>query len=168
MISILSEQVVIIRQRIDQLELKCQGIDNILVEVTEKKDIVYTFSATQFQSYFNGVYGINAYSNFVSTNSPLNPNLALYSYSIFSDQWGNAFGSPYGNDFRSGSSAIITDYSFGDFQCSNYQNQVNMDSKINKIHGNTIYAIDNAGKTYELQLGACSRINGINQNIPNN
>ena len=41
-----------------------------------------------------------------------------------------------------------------------------MYGKINNITGNIITVVDQSGKVYELQLGACSRISGINQFIP--
>ncbi len=41
-----------------------------------------------------------------------------------------------------------------------------MFGKINKISGNTISVTCEKGDTYELQLGACSSINGISQSLP--
>ena len=166
MIAILEGEVLVVRQKIDQLDLQCNGVININVQVLDTKDIMYSFNSTQFQSYFNGFYGIDAYSNFVSSNK--NPAVSLYGYNIFSDQWASTYGRPYLSDIQSAySTGMITDYSFNsDFQCSNYQNLINLNGRINRIEGNTIYATDGKGKIYELQLGACSRVNGINQYFP--
>ena len=83
MISILESEVSIIRQKIDQLDLQCNGVIDIKIQVLDSNDVVYTFNPTQFQSFFNGFYGINAYSNFVSAYKENNQNLSLYA-TIFS------------------------------------------------------------------------------------
>lgn len=168
MISILESEVSIIRQKIDQLDLQCNGVIDIKIQVLDSNDIVYTFNPTQFQSFFNGFYGINAYSNFVSAYKENNQNLSLYGYNIFSDQWAQLYGRPYESDVRLAySTGLITNYSFNsDFQCSNYQSLINSSGKINGIQGNIILVMDPLGKLYELQIGACSRINGLNQYYP--
>ena len=62
---------------------------------------------------------------------------------------------------------MITDYSFiSDFQCSNYQNLISNSGVIESINGSKIIISDEAGNPIELQLGACSRVNGINQYYP--
>ena len=130
--------------------------------------ILYSFSPTQFQSYFNGFYGIDAYTNFLSIhrNADRN-NLGLYGYSIFSPEWTRLYGKSFDRDVETAyNKGIVTDYSFiSDFQCSDYENLINNNGRITQISENKMM-IDMNGKSYELRLGACSRLNGVNQYYP--
>lgn len=168
MIVLLSGEVKNIRQRIDQLDLQCNGVVDIKVTSLTSNDLVYNFNPTQFQSYFNGFYGINAYSNFIQVYKDVAGPLNVYGYNIFSDQWAQTYGKPYETDVQLAyTNGLITDYSFSsDFQCSNYQSLINGSGKINNISGNLVLVADRDGKIFELQLGACSRINGVNQQMP--
>lgn len=168
MINLLSKELGNIRQKIDQLDLQCNGVIDIKINVLTSNELVYTFNPTQFQSYFNGFYGINAYANFIQVYKDVSGPLNVYSYNIFSDQWAQTYGKPYESDVQLAyNNGLITDYSFtSDFQCSNYQSLINGSGKINNISGNTVLVADSTGKVYELQLGACSRINGVNQQMP--
>jgi ribosomal protein L9 len=167
MIIRLEREVLIVRQKIDQLDLQCNGVIDVKIEVLDTNDIVYTFNPNNFESYFNGFYGINAYSNFVAQYQGVRPS-TLYGYNMFSDQWANLYGRPFQSDLQLAyANGLITNYSFlTDFQCSNYQSLINLDGKIQSIAGNVITVVDSNGKTYDLQLGACSRINGVNQYYP--
>jgi predicted nuclease with TOPRIM domain len=168
MIVLLNGEVRNIRQRIDQLDLQCNGVIDIKVISLTSNDLVYTFNPTQFQSFFNGFYGINAYSNFIQVYKNVAGPLNVYGYNIFSEQWAQSYGKPYETDVQLAyNNGLITDYSFSsDFQCSNYQSLINGSGKINNISGNLVLVADKDGKIYELQLGACSRINGVNQQMP--
>jgi hypothetical protein len=158
----------IIRQKIDQLDLQCNGVIDVKINILESNDLVYTFNPTQFQSYFNGYYGVNAYTSFASTYKNTTSPSSLYGYNIFSNQWAQIYGQPYQSDVQLAySNGLITNYSFSsDFQCSNYQSLINSSGKISNITGNTMFVADASGKLYELQLGACSRVNGVNQYYP--
>lgn len=94
--------------------------------------------------------------------------MVIYTYDIFSDDWSNNYGQAFGGQIEYAyNGGIDTGYSFNnDFQCSNYDNLMSMGGNIEKIEGDIIYANDNQNNNYELQLGACSRINGLNKNYP--
>lgn len=99
MIGLLEGEILTVRQKIDQLDLQCNGVVNINVQVLDKTQIIYTFNPSQFQSYFNGFYGTNAFTSYSSYYKDVSTkNQIFYGYNIFSDQWANAYGAPYISD----------------------------------------------------------------------
>lgn len=94
--------------------------------------------------------------------------MVFYPYDIFSNQWVKAYGASFANDVATAyNSGVITDYSFlTDFKCSQYDSLTSLGAKITSINNNIIYATGADGTQYQLQLGACSRLNGVSQYVP--
>lgn len=169
MILLLENEVLGIREKIDELDLQCFGDVTLNVQVLNSNELLFSFNPNQFESFFNGFYGIDAYSNFISSQpAAVTSGQDLYGYSIFSPQWINTYGGSFGSDIQLAyNGGVVSDYSFiSDFQCSNYQNMMSNNGVIQSINGNNIIVAGPNGNAMELQLGACSRINGVQQHYP--
>lgn len=148
MIVLLQNEVLGIRSKIDQLDIQCFGEVDINVEVLVNNELMISFTPTEFESFFNGFYGIDAYSNFISeVPSAQANNQDLYVYNIFSNQWAEAYGQPFASDVQLAyNGGMVTDYSFlSDFQCSNYDNMMSNTGIIQSINGNSMTVVGSDG-----------------------
>jgi hypothetical protein len=150
------------------LDLNCNGVVNVSIQNLGQDLVSYIFTPNQFQTYFTGYYGSSAYQQYLNSRALSNSNLVFYPYDIFSNQWVKTYGASFANDVATAyNSGVITDYSFlSDFKCSQYDSLVSLGAKITKIDSNIIYATGSDGTNYQLQLGACTRLNGVSQYYP--
>ena len=158
-----------IETQIDNIYLTCNGLETeeqLTVE-TVSSGIVYRVNPEEFLRYLQANYGGNVD---VNVNQLGGGNLSgnaldLLLTSIFSPVWQRNYGAPFSNDpfFNNGQS---NGFRFNtDGSCGNIRNNggaMNYGT-VRSISGNVIQATGHDGNQYDLNLGACSRIEMLNR-----